>query len=458
MVRLYFLVVLTTVEIRSALVVRSNKIKTNKHNKKQVLGSLIHKWISSTRLVFYYVYLFLFYFSIFIFICIINTMFKDKKTTLFFYLFILLFTLHITPSVYINSNYLSLFFDTKYIGLIYSLASVVTVFAILNMRDKLKRFGNYKVFITTLFIEMFSLVLLIFSINPFITLLSFIILFVCHSTAFVNLDIFLERHTPNINTGAIRGWYLTSMNIAFIIGPFLASLLLVKDNFAFVYVFILILLIPVIYFAKNIFKDFEDAPYDKVYLIKAFKKIKLNNDIYSTLMSDFILKFFYAWMVIYTPLYLSEKMGFSISEITLILSIALIPFLIIQSFIGKVADDKIGEKEMLSVGFVIMAFFTIMISFIESSNITIWIAVLFMTRVGASMVEIMSETHLFKRIDGKDLNIISIFRISRPIAYILGAISGTLFLQIISFQMLFFILGGIVIYGLRYSLAITDTK
>ena len=385
-------------------------------------------------------------------------MFKDKKTTLFFYLFIILFTLHITPAVYVNSNYLSLFFDTKYIGLIYSIASLSTVFVILRMRERLKSLGNYQVFISTLFTEMVALVFLIFSINPTLTLFAFIVLFICHSTAFVNLDIFLEQNTPNDATGKIRGWYLTAMNLAFIIGPFLSSLLLVKNKYSYVYVFILILLFPVIYFAKKLFKDFKDAPYEKVHIWKAFKKITADDDVYATLISDFILKFFYAWMVIYVPLYLSTSIGFTISEISLILSIALIPFLIIQSFAGKIADDILGEKEMMSVGFIVMAFFTICISFIDTANISIWIAILFMTRVGASMVELMTETHLFKRIDSKDLSIISLFRISRPIAYISGALLGTLFLQIISFQMLFFVLGGIVIYGLRYSLVITDTK
>lgn len=385
-------------------------------------------------------------------------MFKDKKTTLFFYLFILLFTLHITPAVYVNSNYLSLFFDTKYIGLIYSVASLSTVFVILRMRERLKRFGNYQVFISTLFTEMVALVFLIFSINPTLTLFAFIVLFICHSTAFVNLDIFLEQNTPNDATGKIRGWYLTAMNLAFIIGPFLSSLLLVENKYSYVYVFILILLFPVIYFAKKLFKDFKDAPYEKVHIWKAFKKITADSDVYATLISDFILKFFYAWMVIYVPLYLSTSIGFTISEVSLILSIALIPFLIIQSFAGKIADDTLGEKEMMSVGFIVMAFFTICMSFINTANISIWIAILFMTRVGASMVELMTETHLFKRINSKDLSVISLFRISRPIAYISGALLGTFFLQIISFQMLFFVLGGIVIYGLRYSLVITDTK
>jgi MFS family permease len=332
------------------------------------------------------------------------------------------------------------------------------VLTILGMRNRLKRFGNYHVFITTLFVEIAALIFLIFSINPYLALVAFVVLFICHSTAFINLDIFLEQHTPNDSTGKIRGWYLTAMNVAYIIGPFLSSLLLVHENYSYVYVFILITLIPVIYFAKKLFNDFEDQPYDKVYLWKAFTKISQNPDIYATLVSDFILKFFYAWMVIYTPLYLSEYIGFNISEVALILSIALIPFLIIQSFAGKIADTSIGEKEMMSIGFVVMSFFTILISFIDDSNISIWIAVLFMTRVGAAMVEIMTETHLFKRIDSKDLSIISLFRISRPIAYILGALAGSLLLQIISFQMLFFVLGGIVLYGLRYSLSITDTR
>jgi predicted MFS family arabinose efflux permease len=385
-------------------------------------------------------------------------MFENKKTTLFFYLFIILFTLRITPAVYVNSNYLSLFFDAKYIGLIYSVASLLTVFVILRMKDKLKKFGNYQVFISTLFIEMVALVFLIFSINPIITLFAFITLFICHSIAFVNLDIFLEQNTPNNATGKVRGWYLTSMNIAFIIGPFISSLLLINGRYSFVYVFILILLFPVIYFARKLFKDFKDTQYEKVHIWKAFKKIIKDDDVYATLVSDFILKFFYAWMVIYVPLYLSTQIGFTVSEVSLILSIALIPFLIIQSFAGKIADDTMGEKEMMSIGFIVMAFFTICISFITTPSISIWIAVLFMTRVGASMVELMTETHLFKRIDSKDLSIISLFRILRPIAYISGALLGTFFLQIISFQMLFFVLGGIVIYGLRYSLVITDTK
>lgn len=385
-------------------------------------------------------------------------MFENNKTTWLFYIFIFLFTLHITPAVYINSTFLGQFVDTGYVSLIYGIASFGTILTILAMRDRLRKFGNYRIFVGSLILEIFALLLIIFSQTPAYLILAFITMFIIHSITFINLDIFLEKHTTNKNTGMIRGWYLSALNIAFIVGPFLSSILLSNDDFKQVYIFILVLLFPIIFLASELFAKHEDVPYDKIRIFSSFRKVKKNTDIYSTLMSDFILRFFYAWMIIYTPIYLYQYQNFSLSEITLILSIALIPFLIIQSFAGKLADDKLGEKEMLTIGFIIMAIFTGIMSFIDSSNISVWIAVLFMTRVGAAMVEIMTETHLFKRIDAGDLSIISLYRITRPVAYIAGAILGSLFLYIISFNMIFLLLAGIVLYGIRYSLTITDTK
>ncbi len=385
-------------------------------------------------------------------------MFADKKSTWLFYAFIFLFTLHVTPAVYINSNYLAQFVSPQYVGLVYAAASFCTIIAIVSMRAHLKRFGNYRLFVGSLMVEMLALLLLILSNSIIPAIIAFCALFILQTTVFINMDIFLEQHTPNDSTGKVRGWYFTAINAAFIVGPFLSSIFLSGDDFRQVYIFILILLFPILFMASEIFQGYQDAPYDRFRLRVALRKLKANTDVYATLMSDFILRFFYAWMVIYVPLYLYEEQGFNLSEIALILSIALIPFILIQGLAGRLADDRFGEKEMLTIGFITMAAFTALLSLIDSSNISVWIAILFMTRVGAAMVEIMTETHLFKRIDGGDINIISLSRILRPTAYIAGTLIGTFLLTIISFHMLFFVLGGIVLYGIRYSLAITDTK
>lgn len=385
-------------------------------------------------------------------------MFANKKTTWIFFLFIALFTLHITPATYINANFLNQFFDFKYVGFVYILASIATIFTVLGLRDKLRRFGNYKVFTFAFIFEIIVLTMLILSQSALVAVISIIGLFVSYAVAFICLDIFLEKYTPNDNTGKIRGYYLTAINTSLILGPFIASILLANNNFKNVYVFMIFLIFPIIFLAQELFKKFEDDPYDQIKIVSGFKKLRKNQDIYSAIMSSFILQFFYAWMIIYMPIYLTQEIGFSLSEMGLIVAIALVPFVLLQTTAGRLADEKYGQKEMLIIGFIVLSFFTAMISFIDTNNISIWIAVLFMTRVGASMIEIMTETHIFKRIDGGDINTISIFRILSPAALIMGSLVGSFFLQIISFNMIFLILAGITLYGLRYAFAITDTK
>lgn len=383
-------------------------------------------------------------------------MFKDKKSKIIFFTFIALFALHITPATYINSSFLNQYFGIEFVGLIYIISSIATILTVLGLREKLRRFGNYRIFISALILETIALGFLLFTDHALIVIFSIAFTFICQGITFICLDIFLEKHTHNDSTGQIRGSYLTTINAASIIGPFIASILLAEGNFKNVYLFIFILLFPIILFATEMFRDFKDGIYDRVKIIPGIRKIKKDIDLYSTMMSNFILQFFYGWMVIYMPLLLFKN--FSISEVTLILSIALIPFVLTQKIAGKLADKFYGEKEMMGLGFLLMAITTGILAFLNTANISVWIAILFFTRIGASIVEIMTETHIFKRISDGDLNIISVFRILAPSAYIAGAILGSIFLHIISLNMLFLVLAGITLYGLRYSLAITDTK
>jgi MFS family permease len=385
-------------------------------------------------------------------------MFAILKTKWLFFLFVALFTLHITPAIYVNSNFLSQFFSNTQVSLFYTLINICVVIAVLNLRSKLRKYGNYKVFYRVLILELLALILLIFTESPTLIIIAFIALFISYNISFVCIDIFLEKNTKNELTGNVRGIFLTAINASFILGPFISSILLSNGDFKNVYIFMLFLIFPILFLAGELFKDFKDESYDKIKIITGFKKIRKNTDIYSTIMSSFILQFFYAWMVIYIPMYLLQVVGFSLSQITLIIAIALVPFVLLQGITGKLADTRYGEKEMMIIGFITLSFFTALLSFSESTNISVWIALLFMTRVGASMVEITTETHLFKRIDSGDINVISIYRILTPAAYITGTIIGSLFLSIISFNMLFLVLSGITLYGLRYAFTITDSK
>jgi len=175
-------------------------------------------------------------------------------------------------------------------------------------------------------------------------------------------------------------------------------------------------------------------------------------------MVKFFLSFFYAWMTIYTPIYLYRSMGFDWKIIGVIFTIMLTPFVLFELPLGKLADKKLGEKEILNCGIIIISISTMVLSFLTSHAFWIWGLVLFATRVGASAVEIASESYFFKHINAQDSEIISIFRIISPLAYSVAPLMASLALIIIDIRFLFLTLGIFMLLGLKYSLTLKDTR
>ena len=183
----------------------------------------------------------------------------------------------------------------------------------------------------------------------------------------------------------------------------------------------------------------------------------VERDIKSILFIQFLLQFFYAWMIIYTPLYLHTVAGFDWPTIGVIFTAMLAPFVLLEGPLGWVAD-KVGEKTILSVGFVIMGASTGLIGYVTDHNIYIWAAILFMTRVGAAMVEVMADTYFFKKVDATNSNVISFSRMARPTAYVVGPVVATLLFTVFDMKGLFIFLGLFMLYGLRYSLTMREAR
>ena len=81
-----------------------------------------------------------------------------------------------------------------------------------------------------------------------------------------------------------------------------------------------------------------------------------------------------------------------------------------------------------------------------------------MTRVGAAMVEVMNDTYFFKQVDDKNLNLINLYRATVPLSYVVAPIIATALVLFIPIGNMFYVLGFLMIFGLRYSLAIKDTR
>ncbi|HMO78993.1 MAG TPA: MFS transporter [Candidatus Paceibacterota bacterium] len=386
---------------------------------------------------------------------------KNKRIILYITSFLI--ALHNTPAVFINSSMVEQFVGDKYVGYIFAISSLLSLILLSKIKNFLNKIGNYKTFATALVVNFICLSITSLSLfvehhyyGP-IFVSAYIIGHMARIAMIFCMDVFLENASQDKDTGGIRGILLTSINLSFIIGPLLASSMITSTKDAgVVYIWGLTLLIPIYLIIKRNFSNYIDSNYTKNDISEMVFKIFRNKDIYNVCRTNFTLAFFYSWMIIYTPIYL--RTIFALSEVAMIIGFGLLPFILLQIPLGKIADKILGEKEIMTAGFIIAGISTSLISFINSDSMLVWIAIIFMTRVGASMIEVMNETYLFKKVNDSDIDILSAYRSIEGLAYIGGPILASLLLIFIDIKFIFLVLAIIVIHGIKFSLRITDTK
>ncbi len=369
-----------------------------------------------------------------------------------------LFSFALAVPTFINSSFLETFGSAKSVGLLYASGSIITIFALVWMPVVLNRFGS---FLTTSILITFAsalLTTLAFAQTALIVYTSFILYTAVLAIIYFNFDLFIEHYSTDKNTGSIRGKFLTALNLAFLIGPMTAGILLTNGDYWKIYLLSAVVMFLSLVIILIHFSDYKDSKYERAPFWSTAREIWKNKNLFSIFMSNFLLRFFFAWMVIYTPIYLHEFVGFDWSSIGIIFTVMLLPFVLFELPAGRLADTKVGEKEILILGFIIMAFSTILLYFITEPVVWMWALALFLTRTGASLVEIMTESYFFKHIDGGDAHILVFFRNNRPIAYTIAPLAGSILLAFMDFKLLFVVLGVLMLVGIRYALALQDTK
>ena len=272
------------------------------------------------------------------------------------------------------------------------------------------------------------------------------------------MDIYVENISKNnALTGSVRATYLTMTNVTIIVAPSIVALLLLGNKYLYVYAISCLCIIPAYYYTKK-FKAVVTRKVHHINIKNTIAEYVKNRDLYNIFTAGFLLQLFYAYMVVYTPIYLNKYIGFSWPEIGVMFTIMLVPFVLFEMPVGELEDYKYGEKEFLTIGFVIMGLATIFMSFITLKVFWIWAVVLFITRIGASLVEVSTESYFWKLVHPDKTDVIGFFRINRPISFMVAPLLATLTFQFIPFQYIFIVVGSIMILGTKYSLSLNDTK
>ncbi|MCI0542200.1 MFS transporter [bacterium] len=375
---------------------------------------------------------------------------------LLIYLSAFFYALHYALPLYVDSSFLSGLVSPDRVGLVFTVSNIAAMLFIANVPKILHGLGSRRTFVLFALLEFFSLAALSLFASSILLLASFVLHMMFLNAVFFSLDLILESHSENEKTGRIRGSFFTILNIAVLFGPLLAGFLVVNGNFGDIYLYAAATLLPAAYLLGVMLPEYREPKYRTITFGASLQVIWKEKHLFAIFASYFLLQFFYAWMIIYMPIYLHEHVGFDFTEILgIIFPIMLLPFVLFDFVFGLFADlkDTRGEKKGLIWGFVIMGFFTALLPFVEVQSIFVWALALFATRIGAALVEIMCETYFYKHVSSKDAEIVSDWRNVAPAAFIVAPALATVILALpfLSLQHLFIILGSLMFSGCWYA-------
>jgi MFS family permease len=380
---------------------------------------------------------------------------KNIQALMLIFVSLLILSFHYFFVYFINSTYLSEYFSEKTVGYLFTVGALINIIVYIYAPKILRRYGNYKLTMALAFIELISLVGLAFITSPLAAAALFILHQAVGPTLFYCLDIFIERYAENKEMGSIRGTYLTLHNIPPILTPFITGLILSGSEYWKVYIIAAFFMIPFMILVLTNFRQFSDQKYEDRSIKSAALDFYKNKNIFDVFLDQFLLHMFYGFTVVYIPLYLVNHIGFAWSEVGIILSVMLLPFLLFQIPIGRMEDKYHDEKFILIVGFVIMSGSFMLIPFIQEASIVLWSALLFTSRIGASFVEVSSESYFFKHISPSNAGYISFFRMTRALPYLITPFIAGITMAFLDIKYVFFVAGALMLLGVRYTMQIT---
>ncbi len=378
------------------------------------------------------------------------------------YILAIIFHFHALLVAYSSSSYMEQFTSPEVVGMLYTIASSLAIFGFLFLTSVLRRFGNVRLTIWLALLEILALIFVGLAFDPATTIIAFVIFMTINPLIYLNIDIFSETliGSNENSTGSARGLSLALMSIAAAFAPFLLAIIVGSDDsklnlvyFVAAGIFMLFVLLVSVHF-----RTFKDPEYRKLNILGSLQHFWTHRNIRNVFCAHFMLQIFFAWTIIYMPLYLATELNLGWDVIGSIVGVGLLAYAVFEYPIGLLADKKYGEKEMMALGFVILAITASWVSFMAAASIIGWMILMFINRFGASLVEVTTESYFFKHTQGTDANVISFFRLSRPLGLIVGSLSGSVALLYLPFNLIFVVLAFMMAISIFFVVPLQDTK
>ena len=365
---------------------------------------------------------------------------NKKKLLSIAYIAVVFFSIHYFSIYYILANFLDQYFNKTTLSILFAIGAILSIILSHFFGRILKKNTNEKSLSAILIIQFLITLSLSFTniLNIYLIAILAIIQFALFTLIWVSINIFISEFSDQENIGTIRGTILTIYSFGAISAPFLMSQIFNLFGYSSLFLVSSFALIPLFYINRSFFKEVKEPKYKHFGLRKSLKVVFKDKDIRGVIISSFFLNSFFTVMNIYLVLYLTEIIGIPIVlYLELILPISLIPFIIVPYNLGKYSDEIFGEKKAMLFGIFLMSsiLISIYIFNIKTTNIFLWMILIFLARVGATTTETENYAYFYKKIDSRNAGLIALFQNMTNISFIFVTLFGALLIGIFNINL-----------------------
>lgn len=380
----------------------------------------------------------------------------DRKKIWFVSFLSLLMGLISSSLIYVTSDYIKRSTGLEHTGSFYVVAYIVVFLILFYFHRIVNRIGKIRLFLYIQLLKIGILSVLVFLPDSYSGAVLLSVYMVFSYLTWVEMDSILESFSIDRMSGRIRGLYLFMSNIGYMIGVFSVTQILDKYSFSGVFLFTMIVSAMLFTLTLIKLKNIKENLREVLSPQKLVKKVFHNKDVFNIYLVSISLEIFYAVVVVYVPLYLIYEIGFNWSQVGVMFVFSQIPYLLLQYPAGYLADKKFGEKELLIFAILLTSLSTFCIYFISSASVFAWTIIMILIRVGPSIFEIMKDSYFYKKVDGRDLDMIDFFRTSGPIGVVFGTLVSLITLSFFEIKTIFILSGFLIIMGIFPAMKLAD--
>lgn len=365
---------------------------------------------------------------------------------------------HFYLVTYILGPYLGTMLPAEYVGLVVAVGAVVTLLIFPHVPAILRRVSvrRFAIIVGLIQTSLFS-TLVLFPI-PAVALVAIALTGALSPFIAYALDLLLEATMQSESvTGKVRTAFLTAGNIPLLAAPIIIALLLDGGaEYSRVFTAAALSLVPFIVL-MSLARIPEGEPPSYHRLRDVFRCAMGNSDLRGTFLANFVLQVFYHLAPLYISLYLFTVVGIPWDTLGWMFAVMLIPFVLIEYPAG-VEADRHGDRNLMALGFLTTGSAFALVGFLSiGSSLLLVLTILVISRIGAALVEAMTEGHFFRSVTDRDPTTVELFRMMRPVAALISPLLGSVLLYFGGYLTLFLVSGILIsVLGLYASFSIRN--